>query len=270
MNEVPYRIELNGIAARAEDLRTLVQTNYGHFTSMQVRDCRVRGLNLHLDRLVGATHELFGCGLDRERVRDCLRHAIAADARPLSLRVNVFSRTLDRAQMAMPSAADVLVIVGAAAMPTTAPLRLKSFRYQRDTPTIKHVGTFPLFHRRRLAQRAGFDDALFVAADGGICEASVWNIGFHDGRGVVWPDGPQLNGIGMRLLQAGLARCGVPSVTRPVLMREIAGFRATFLTNSTTIACPVSRIDNIEFPSDGALTTMLESCHETNSWETVG
>jgi branched-subunit amino acid aminotransferase/4-amino-4-deoxychorismate lyase len=264
------RIELNGAPARVEDLRALVQTNYGHFTAMQVRECCVRGLELHLDRLVHAARELFDSELDRERLRGYLRHAIGVDTRPLSLRVNIFSRALDRTHMTAPAGLDVLIIVSAAATPAVTPLCLKSFRYQRELPNVKHVGTFPLFHYRRLAQQAGFDDALFVTADGDICEASVWNIGFHDGRGIVWPDGPQLDGIGMRLLQAGLARSDVPSAIRPVQLHEVPNFRAAFLTNSTAAVCPVVRIDDIEFPPDDALAEMLAACHETNAWETVG
>ena len=269
MNATAYSIQLNGAPAHANDLRALVQTNYGHFTSMQVRDGCVRGLGLHLDRLVHATRELFGCELDRERVRACLRHAIGADARPLSLRVNVFSRALDRARMHAPAAPDVLIIVGAAATQSITPLRLKSFCYQRELPTIKHVGTFPLFHYRRLAQQAGCDDAVFVDDDGCISEGSVWNIGFFDGSGVIWPHAPQLHGISMQLLQAGLVRHGVPSTQQPLRLADIAGFRAAFFTNSSVPVQPIARIDDVEFPTDDALTAMLMECHETNPWERV-
>ncbi len=41
--------ELNGSPVRVEDLGTIALLNYGHFTSMQVRGGRVRGLDLHLD-----------------------------------------------------------------------------------------------------------------------------------------------------------------------------------------------------------------------------
>ena len=269
MNATAYSIQLNGAPAQANDLRALVQTNYGHFTSMQVRDGCVRGLGLHLDRLVHATRELFGCELDRERVRACLRHAIGADARPLSLRVNVFSRVLDRARMHTSAALDVLVIAGAAALPSVTPLRLKSFRYQRELPTVKHVGTFPLFHYRRLAQQAGFDDALFVDDDGRISEGSVWNIGFFDGKDVIWPEAPQLRGISMQLLRVGLAHRGIPCTQRLVRLQDIAGFRAAFFTNATTPVCPVAAIDDVEFPIDDALTVMLMACYETNPLEPV-
>ena len=56
---------------------------------MQVRDGRVRGFSLHLARLDGATQELFGTGLDGDRVRSHIRHALASD-RDASVRVIVF------------------------------------------------------------------------------------------------------------------------------------------------------------------------------------
>ena len=55
---------LNGEAASIDDLRALALVNYGHFTSVQVRDRAVQGIGLHQLRLVAATRELFGAGLD--------------------------------------------------------------------------------------------------------------------------------------------------------------------------------------------------------------
>jgi branched-subunit amino acid aminotransferase/4-amino-4-deoxychorismate lyase len=269
MNTTAYRIELNGVPARADDLRALVQTNYGHFTAMQVRERRVRGLDLHLQRLAQATRELFGSELDLDHVRACLRHAIGADMRPLSLRVNVFSRALDRRCMNRPAAPDVVVIAAAASVPVVAPLRLKSFVYQRELPAIKHVGTFALFHYRRLAQQAGFDDALFVDDDSRISEGSVWNVGFFDGNGVIWPYAPQLHGISMQLLQAGLMRRGVPSVQQPVRLADLARFRAAFFTNSSSPVQPIARIDDIEFSLDDVLMDKLVEAYESNPLEPV-
>ena len=261
------RTEINGAPATVDDVRRLARTNYGHFSAMQVVDGCVRGLDLHLDRIEHATRELFGAAIDRERVRACLRHAVAGSSAPLSLRVNIFSRALNRERLAEPAVPDILVMTGAPSHPPSAPLRLKSFRYARDLPQIKHVGTFPLFHYRRLAQQAGFDDAVFVDAAGFISEGSVWNIGFFNGTGIVWPDAPQLIGISMQLLQAGLARRGVRSEVRRIALKEIGKFRAAFFTNSSTAVQPIAAIDEIQFAADAALTTLLTECYESNPLE---
>jgi branched-subunit amino acid aminotransferase/4-amino-4-deoxychorismate lyase len=258
------RIEVNGAPATVADLRLLVQTNYGHFSAMQVANRCVRGLDLHLDRIEHATRELFGSAIDRERVRACLRHAVGARSTPLSLRVNIFSRALNRDRMADMAAPDVLVMTGPPSRAPAAPLRLKSFRYARDLPQVKHVGTFPLFHYRRLAQQAGFDDALFVDGAGLVSEGSIWNIGFSDGVGIVWPDAPRLEGISMQLLQAGLERNGVPSTLRRIALRDIGAMRSAFFTNSGTAVRMVCCIDDIELPVDYDLQARLVTAYESN------
>lgn len=272
MSGFAARMHLNGEPAAADDLRLAIANNYGHFTALRVRQGAVRGLGLHLDRLQQATRELFASDLDRERVRGWLRQAVAGEEGELSVRVNVFSRRFDRAHPAAPAAPDVLISVAAAPAAAEQPaVRLKSFRYQRELPHIKHVGTFPLFHLRAAAQQARFDDALFVGADGLISEASIWNIGFASGSGeatrIVWPKAPQLDGVGMRLLQAGLAKKGIASVTQPVRLSELGAFRAAFLTNAGTTAQLVGAIDATEFARNTALLALLARCHEANPLE---
>lgn len=260
------KILLNGEPASADDLRHLVQTNYGHFTAFRVEDGKVRGLDLHLDRLQHATRELFGSELDRERVRGYLRHAVAGEARELSVRVNVFARSLDRERLDQPVEADVLVIVAPASSHAITPLHVKSFRYARDLPLIKHVGTFALFHHRRLARQAGFDDALFVDADGRISEGSIWNIGFVDcDGGIVWPDAPQLDGVSMQLLKAGRARAGMCSVARTVRLAEIGEFRAAFFTNASVPVRALASIDDRTFSIDDAEIEELRRSYLRNA-----
>jgi branched-subunit amino acid aminotransferase/4-amino-4-deoxychorismate lyase len=268
-NENFHRVELNGVPAQVQDLRALVQTNYGHFTSMQVHQGSARGLGLHLDRLAQATRELFDSELDRELVQAWLRQAIAKDPRALSVRVNVFSRSLDRSRMSAQTKPDVLISVGAAAPAAAAPLRLKSFRYQRDLPAVKHVGTFPLFHYRRLAQQAGYDDALFVGDDGRISEGSVWNIVFFDSRGAVWPEAAQLRGISLQLLQAGMVGRGIANRVQSMRIEDLAEVRSAFLTNSSVPVQSIACIDDIEFAVDDALIRMLVEAYECNPLETV-
>jgi branched-subunit amino acid aminotransferase/4-amino-4-deoxychorismate lyase len=265
------RITINGLPARVQDMRALIQTNYGHFTAMRVENGGVRGLDLHLDRMEHATRELFDRSLDRERVRGYLRDAVAGDAQPQSLRVTVFSRALNRERLAVPVDVDVLIIAAptAPSMGTPAPLRLKSFRYAREVAAIKHVGTFPLFHYRRLAQQAGFDDAVFVDGDDRISEGSIWNIGFADADGLVWPDAPQLAGVSMQLLQSGLVQQGTAVSTRPIRLQDIAGFRAAFFTNASIPVRVIASIDDVAFSVEDAFFATLKRCYEMNPWQPV-
>jgi len=263
------KVELNGSAATAADLRHLVQTNYGHFSAMRVQDGGVRGLDLHLARIAASTLELFGAPIDAEHVRSCLRHAIAGNGATLSVRINIFSRALNRDNLTAAVEPDILITAMPAATPDPAPVRVKSFRYTRTLAHVKHVGTFPLFHYRRLAQLAGFDDAVFVDENDCVEEGSIWNIGFFDGDGIVWPDAPQLTGVSMQLLQAGLARRGIASSMRTVGLDSIDRFRSAFFTNSGTAVRMISRIDDAEFEVDTTLEATLLECHDSNTLQTV-
>jgi len=261
---VAERSELNGTPVSIEDLRVPALSNYGHFTSMQVRDGGVRGLDLHLARLDAATRELFGHPLDMDAVLMHLRHIVDGERAPLSLRINVFSRRLHRDRMAEPAAPDVLITIGPGREAETEPLRLKSFRHQRTLPHIKHVGTFELFHHRRLAQLDGYDDALFVDASGLVSEGSIWNIGFFDGTHIVWPDAPMLTGISMQLLERGLRARGVATITRRIALDEVGAFRAAFFTNSGCTARAVASIDSVAFAHDLELIALLDACYASN------
>lgn len=258
------RAEINGSMATVDALRTLALVNYGHFTSMQVEAGGVRGLDLHLQRLASSTLELFGTPLDIEQTQAWMRQIVDGDTRTLGLRVNVFSRAMNRDRPLDPAPPDVLITTSAARRLAKTALRVGSVDYQREQPHIKHVGTFGLFQQKRAAQARGFDDALFVDACGAVAEGSIWNVGFLDEAGVVWPAAPALPGVSMQLLQRGLAERGIASSTRYVDLDEIGQFRGAFFTNSSCAVMPIARIDAIEFVLDAKTLATLEACYALN------
>lgn len=69
------RIEIDGQNPAPEQLAEAALDGFGHFTAMQVRNHRVRGLDLHLVRLTAAHHELFGTELDASLVTDRRRRS---------------------------------------------------------------------------------------------------------------------------------------------------------------------------------------------------
>jgi hypothetical protein len=83
-------IEIDGRGVGAETLWETASA-YGHFTAMQVRGRRTRGLALHLRRLEVANRELFEFGLDHERIRWLVRHALRG-VEDASVRVTSSSR----------------------------------------------------------------------------------------------------------------------------------------------------------------------------------
>ncbi|RZJ44319.1 MAG: class IV aminotransferase, partial [Brevundimonas sp.] len=180
-------IHIDGEAATVQALAPVLLSNYGAFTSMQVEDGAVRGLDLHQDRLQQEALALFGVAVPEARLRERMRTALDGRGGRHSLRVQLF---LAAATLRTPDAMgepSVLTVVSAPANPLCDPLRLQTQDYAREAPELKHNATFGLMRARRTAKETGFDDALFVGADGVVSEGSIWNIGFvEDGR-IVWP-----------------------------------------------------------------------------------
>jgi hypothetical protein len=69
-------IEVNGREADQAAISLLEHEGWGHFTAMQVRDGRMRGLGLHLSRLEAAHQEVYGRELDGQEIRARIRHAL--------------------------------------------------------------------------------------------------------------------------------------------------------------------------------------------------
>src|SRR5258708_12833364 len=85
------RIEINGASATADQLRASAFGSFGHFTAMQVRARRARGLQHHVARLDAANRELFGVGIDEQVVRSHIRHPLGADIADASVRVHLYA-----------------------------------------------------------------------------------------------------------------------------------------------------------------------------------
>lgn len=243
------RLLLNGADASAADLQYFVLSNYSHYSSLQYAEGGVRGLSLHLERLDHSSRELFGHSLPAARVRQDLRRALEG-CTAASVRINVFSRELQLQQLETDAAPDLLISVRAPSGPARPPLRVRSVVHQRYLPQVKHAGTFSLFHQRREALRAGYDDALFVSHDGEILEGSIWNIGFWDGRRVCWPQAPVLPGITQQLLTPALRARGLNVETRRMQLTELSQWRGAFFSHSGIAVQPLASIDEQPFNSD--------------------
>ncbi|WP_351233440.1 aminotransferase class IV family protein [Streptomyces sp. NPDC002133] len=249
---------VNGAPAVTDDLLALALTNYGHFTTMRVEDGAVRGLSLHLDRLVRDCHTVFGTELDPERVLDCVRREVGGRTGVFTVRVTIFDPALDMLHPAVKADPHVLVTTRSAGAPSPSPLTVKCLPYHRDAAAVKHVALFGQLRLRRQAQLAGFGDALFVESGGRIAEGTTWNIGFVDDAGtVVWPEADVLPGVTMRLLQAAHGPC----VTRPVHSGELPSLRAAFATNASIGIRTLSAVDDVTFPVDDPVLAVLREVY---------
>jgi branched-subunit amino acid aminotransferase/4-amino-4-deoxychorismate lyase len=246
-------VELNGRAPTPEELYRIAATNYGHFTTMQVRGGRVRGMALHLARLDDGNETFFGGRGDVEdelRLRGWIRQALG-DVRDASVRVTCVE-------------AGVLVAVAdPAGDEPRPPLRVRTQVYERPWPEQKHVATMGLWHAQRTAVAAGLDDALFLGPDGLVREGSVWNVAFWDGTQVVFPQAPMLKGVTMVLLQIALTMQGVPWTMRPVPMSELLDFTAAVAVNSRTVRQEITSIDDLSYSAGDKLAELMAEAYES-------
>ncbi|MGA5442423.1 aminotransferase class IV family protein [Streptomyces griseoincarnatus] len=244
---------LDGQSVTPDDLLPLALTNLGHFTSMRVDESgRIRGLSLHLERLVRDCKAVWGADLDSGRVRDYVRQALAGHEGPCVVRVTIYDPAVDMGHPADADQPRVLVTMRPAGAMPPPPLRAMSMQYERDLPEVKHAGLFGALHARRTAQLKGFDDALFVSSDGHVSEGGTWNVGFINDEGVVWPQAPVLPGVTMALLQRH-----VDHQTAAVSLDQAKRMQAAFATNTSIGVRALSVIDDtpmaIEHPVLSAL-----------------
>ena len=136
--------------------------------------------------------------------------------------------------------------------------------YRRDWPAQKHAATMGLTYAVRRARLAGYDDALFVGPDNQVSEGTTWNVAFHDGDRIIWPQAPMLKGVTMVLLQLALSMNGTPWTVRPVDGVELPLLTAAAAVNSNCPAQPIDSIDNVPLPAADKLCGLLR-----DAWESV-
>lgn len=261
---------IDGSLPEPAQLRSIALVNYGHFTTIQVQAKAARGMDFQVARLQRSTRELFNFDIPEARIRELLRHALAANEGLALVRVNTFPKRLDWMQMGKPHEPALLITQSPLAAPSHAPVnKVRTAQFERVLPHIKHVGTFGLFHFRRQAHLQGFDDTLFFDAKQSVSEGTTWNVAFHDGSRFVMPTSPALAGGAMHLLRAGMRKLKVPFVDRDVKVADLRGFRAAFLTNIPTVYQPIHRIDDVEYEFSQELHSTLQACYAANPLEAI-
>lgn len=269
------RVEIDGHPVPLDEPHRLALLPHGHFTVLQVRAGRARGLRWHLARLNEANQELYGEPLDGELVRHRIRQALyatetaAAGSEATATAATTLDATVRIVVTEQPDGAGVRVIVAIgepATMPTT-PQRLRSVPYLRPFAHLKHLGTFAQIQHGRLVRRDGYDDALLTAPGGLVAEGAMTNIGFFDGNMIVWPDAPALRGVTMTLLEQAPADGGPPSVRAPVRLADLAGRGR--LRHQLTRDRARPAIDGHLFAGSEWLMTTLTRRYDAVPWDPI-
>jgi branched-subunit amino acid aminotransferase/4-amino-4-deoxychorismate lyase len=251
---VDVTIEVNGRAAVPAEVSLLDHEGWGHFTAMQVRGGRVRGLDLHLSRLEAAHDEVYGRALDGQEVRARIRHALGA--RPdASVRVYGYW-------------AGLIVTVREPQDTPDRPHAMTAVHFQRPLARLKHVGSWGQGRFRQSAVAAGFDEGLLVDETGRISEGTITNVGFYRDGTVIWPDAPKLDGITMLVLQRHLAAAGVPQADEQVRVQDLPGYHGMILCNSHGWA-PVGQVDDLKIPVHQAFTSAIAAAINACPWDEI-
>ncbi len=252
--------EIDGRPVSTDQLWQLALHGFGHFTAMQVRDGRVRGLDLHLARLAAANRELFDVDLDPDLVRAHIRHALG-DIAAASVRVMIESAGAD--------APIVFVTVRGPHTAPSTPHQLLAVPYLRELPHLKQVGGgFGQTYHRHAAARKGYSEILLTGPDGVVAEGGISNIGCFDGSALVWPDAPALSGITMRLLERHLPAAGIPCRRQTLRVADLPTFESVLVTNSRGLA-PADRVDDLSVPVDEAFVRRVSDVYESVPWDVI-
>jgi branched-subunit amino acid aminotransferase/4-amino-4-deoxychorismate lyase len=247
-------IEVNGREAGQAAVSLLDHEGWGHFTAMQVRGGRARGLDLHLARLEAAHHDVYGRALDEQEVRARIRHALdgRADA---SVRVYGYW-------------AGLIVTVKEPQDTPRRPHSMTALQFQRPLARLKHVGSWGQGRFSEMARAAGFDEGLLVDEGGRISEGTITNVGFWRDGMVIWPDAPKLLGITMLILRRQLTAANVRQAEEPVHVQDLAGYDAMILCNSRGWA-PVGRVDDLAIAQDQAFANVIDAAIDGCPWDEI-
>lgn len=258
-----YVAHRNGRSANAVDLTPLAFAGYAHFTAVQVRDGRIRGLDLHLERLRNASAVMFGRALPDERIREYLRAAVAEGPADLSLTATVYSPAGEFTVAGPDVELEVLVRTGPASSGPDGPLALAAVEHERMLPTVKHVGEVAKTFYLREAVGKGFDDAAFLDRHGRLSEASIWNLAFWDGSSVVWPTADMLRGTTMGIVRRQLERLGVEQRDQEITLADLPALSGAVVMNSWTPGIAVHRIDSVSFSETAEFVELLHRAYDT-------
>lgn len=260
---------INGRPASGEELTPLAFAGFAHFTAMQVRGRRVRGLDLHLERLRAASVSLYGREVSEQRVRMLLSSAIEAAPQDVSLVATIYlpAGEFTAADGGEPN---VLIRTSPPSSGPTGPLSLASFTYERVLPQIKHVGEVAKTYYMRKAIEQGHDDAAFITRDGRFSEASIWNLAFWDGAAVIWPDAPMLIGTTMSIVRRQLDRLGIPQQVRVITAADLPNLAGAAVMNSWTPGIAIRRISNASMPDASAFVDILHRAYEAEPLVSAG
>ncbi|WP_339650291.1 aminotransferase class IV family protein [Halopseudomonas pelagia] len=253
---------INGQPATHPELISLAFAGFAHFTAMQVRDRKIKGLDLHLARLRNASVAFFGRALADEQLLSYIRSSIEDGPKDQSLTVTVFSPKGEFTAASMDAEPAALIRTGPPSQGPDGPLRLSTVEHERSFAAIKHVGESGKTFYLHQAIRQGFDDAAFVDSRGHLSEATIWNLVFWDGDAVIWPEASMLRGTMMGIVQRQLERLDIPQRHEAITFERLRELSAAAVMNSWTPGIAVTAIAATVFAEAAPFISLLHEAYE--------
>ncbi len=176
-----HPVFLNGQEVIKQDISNLAFSGFAHFTAIQVRNKKIKGLDLHLDRLKKASLLLYGQALTDTLICSYIRLNIESGLKDQSLNITIFSPKGEFTAESMNITPSILIRSSEPSDGPKGPLKLEIIEHERPLPEIKHVGEIGKTYYLHQAIRNGFDDAVFMNKNGYLSEGSIWNVVFGDG-----------------------------------------------------------------------------------------
>jgi len=144
------------------------------------------------------------------------------------------------------------------------PVALKLSEYRRISPSVfpiqsKCAALYAInTYAKHKADEAGYDDALFLDANGYVAEGGSSNIFMVKNGKLITPIADSfLNGITRQEVIKIAREIGIEVIEARLKLEELMNADEVFLVGTTIEVCPVRKIEDREFAANGLITRTI-------------
>jgi len=258
---------VDGKPASPDTVERFAFAGYAHFTNIQVRHGRVKGIDTHLDRLRDASEKLFGRANSDEEVRSYMRATLRGSEPAVTLRVTACSPDGDYTTTHPKPI--IVTRLGPPAPALSNGLAMTTYEYERFLPELKLVGDPAKTYYLRKAADEGYDDAVLVDHFGRLVCGTIWNLAFWKDDSVIWPEGDILLGTTMRMVRRQLRTLGVPQRVEPVHLIDVGRYDGAVVMNSWSPGVAIRAIGDTPISYSPEFVDVLHRAFAREEWAMV-
>lgn len=124
-------------------------------------------------------------------------------------------------------------------------IKIYTGKYSRTLPELKSIGYLSAVLAQQRAERAGYDEALYLDQENHILEGTTFNIGLVKKNRLIVPEDGILEGFTMKIVMRLAQKRRLPVVRRLVKYAELRSADEVFITSASREVIPVRKIDRI-------------------------